>query len=201
MIGLDLYWIPLGAGGNVVRFCGTAYEWVVAARDRRPRLRLYHAALVAVTPTGRFTIESAPALAADAASRGVTGGGAVGSTLLGRSRLFRYELRCWRDGVIPDLDAAVGGARRLTEDPETTTAVLRLMTMVPTPVWGRDEFRLGEMWNSNSMVSWLLVRAGLEVAGIDPPDGGRAPGWCAGIRAARIGLERTSARASRPGSR
>jgi hypothetical protein len=40
----------------------------------------------------------------------------------------------------------------------------------------------GEMWNSNSVVSWLLTRAG--IAEIHPPRGWRAPGWDAGIRIA-----------------
>jgi hypothetical protein len=37
------------------------------------------------------------------------------------------------------------------------------------------------MWNSNSMISWLIARAGLDVGSIKPPTGGRAPGWNAGI--------------------
>jgi hypothetical protein len=43
--------------------------------------------------------------------------GAVGSLLLGRLRLFRYEVRCWRGGTIPDLGEAVGGPRLLSTDP------------------------------------------------------------------------------------
>jgi hypothetical protein len=34
---------------------------------------------------------------------------------------------------------------------------------LPTPVWGRDELDAGEMWNSNSKVSWLVVRGGLPI--------------------------------------
>jgi hypothetical protein len=41
------------------------------------------------------------------------------------------------------------------------------------------------MWNSNSSISWLITRAGLPVESIDPPAGGRAPGWDAGIVVAR----------------
>ena len=40
------------------------------------------------------------------------------------------------------------------------------------------------MWNSNSLVSWLLVQAEVNVTGIRPPAGGRAPGWDAGVIAA-----------------
>jgi hypothetical protein len=37
------------------------------------------------------------------------------------------------------------------------------------------------MWNSNSVISWLLVRSGLPADAFQPPTGGRAPGWEAGI--------------------
>ena len=56
---------------------------------------------------------------------------------------------------------------------------------MPTPVWGRDELGAGEMWNSNSTISWLLARSGLDVESIPLPVGGRAPGWNAGIVIAR----------------
>src|SRR5438876_533040 len=37
---------------------------------------------------------------------------------------------------------------------------------------GRDELKAGEMWNSNSMISWLIARTGLDVDSIKPPAGG-----------------------------
>ena len=40
--GLDLYWIPLGAGQRVVRTSGKLYERLVARAARRPRRDLYH---------------------------------------------------------------------------------------------------------------------------------------------------------------
>jgi hypothetical protein len=63
--------------------------------------------------------------------------------------------------------------------------VLDLVPYVPTPVWGRDELGAGEMWNSNSFISWLLERCGLDVESIRLPAGGRAPGWNAGLVIAR----------------
>jgi hypothetical protein len=40
---VDLFWIPLGAGGNgFVRLNGRMYEAIKARRERRPRLDLYH---------------------------------------------------------------------------------------------------------------------------------------------------------------
>ena len=62
--------------------------------------------------------------------------------------------------------------------------VLDLVPRVPTPVWGRDELGTGDMWNSNSLISWLIARSGLEVEQLRPPAGGRAPGWDAGIAVA-----------------
>jgi hypothetical protein len=41
------------------------------------------------------------------------------------------------------------------------------------------------MWNSNSVVSWLVTASGLDVESIRPPARGRAPGWSAGIATAR----------------
>jgi hypothetical protein len=29
---------------------------------------------------------------------------------------------------------------------------------MPVLVWGRDELGAGEMWKSNSMISWLIAR-------------------------------------------
>jgi len=63
---------------------------------------------------------------------------------------------------------------------------------LPTPVWGRDELDAGEMWNSNSIVSWLIVRSGLPIAAIQPPTGARAPGWNAGIVVAQRQLRAAS---------
>jgi len=41
------------------------------------------------------------------------------------------------------------------------------------------------MWNSNSIVAWLLARARLGAEATRPPAGGRAPGWRAGLVVAR----------------
>jgi hypothetical protein len=136
-------------------------------------------------PEGRFVIEQAPISDNKGVERGVVAEGPVGSRLAGRFRLFRYELRRWRDGVIPDVSEAVESPRRLTNDPGTSRRILDLVPSVPTPVWGRDEMGAGEMWNSNSFISWLIARSGLDVESIHVPVGGRAPGWDAGIVVAR----------------
>jgi hypothetical protein len=184
---VDLCWIPLGAGGHCVRFNGRVYEALEAAREHRRRYDLYHAALTAELGDDRYTIEIAPSPDADEASRGVVAMGAVGARCIGWMRLFRYEVRCWRGGSIPDLGEAVGGPRSLTTDPAVVRRLLDLVPTVPTPVWGRDELRAGEMWNSNSVIAWLIASAGLP-AELAPPAGGRAPGWSSGLEVARRDL-------------
>src|SRR5581483_3893868 len=181
-----LYWIPLGAGAKVVQTSGRAYEALVAFAQHRPRRPLFHSALIAKTDQGRYFVEMTPIPQAGTfEDRGVVGEGAVGSRMLGRFRIFRYELRRWLDGTIPDLPYAVDSPVQITEDVAVITDVLALLAEVPRPVWGRDELRAGEMWNSNSVVSWVLERAGvLEMAGA-PPRNGRAPGWDAGVVVAR----------------
>ena len=183
--GVDLYWLPLGAGGHSVRLNGRAYEAVAARIQGRPALDLYHSALVVRVPEGRFVVEQAPVRDDNGASRGVVAEGAVGSRRAGRFRIFRYEVRCWRNGVIPDIGEAVDSPRRLTDDPAVARRILDLVPAVPTLVWGRDESHAGEMWNSNSLISWLLTRSGHDVDSVQVPPGGRAPGWQAGIVVAR----------------
>ena len=185
LVAVDLYWLPLGAGGHSVRLNGKVFEALVSLLERRRPLDIYHSALVVHLPEGRYTIESAPVPDADAQARGVVAGGPVGSRWAGHWRIFRYEIRCWRDGVIPDLDEAVDSPQRVTEDEDRARRLLRLAPQVPTPVWGRNELRAGEMWNSNSIISWLLVRSGLDEASVRMPSSGRAPGWDAGLVVAR----------------
>jgi hypothetical protein len=182
--GIDLYWLPIGAGGHSVRWNGRVFEAVAACVHGRERFDLYHSALQVYVPEARFVIEQAPVWR-EGAERGVIAEGAVGARAFGRLSLFRYEIRCWHDGVIPDIDEAVESPRRLSDDPECARRLLELVPRVPTPVWGRDELRAGEMWNSNSTISWLIARSGLDVESIPLPHGGRAPGWDAGIVVAR----------------
>jgi hypothetical protein len=181
---IDLYWLPLGAGGHSVRWNGRIFEWVVALLERRARCDLYHSALEVRVPEGRFVIEQAPAWR-DGGERGVVAEGAVGARAAGRFRLFRYEIRRWREGVIPDLSEAVASPQRLSTDPAAARRLLELVQEVPTPAWARDELGAGEMWNSNSTIAWLIARSGLDIESIQLPPGGRAPGWRAGAVVAR----------------
>jgi hypothetical protein len=183
---VTLYWIPLGAGQSVVRASGKVFEAVSALVQRRRPRDLYHSALAVIVPEGRFVIEMAPIPDLHRQRRGVVAEGPVGAKWAGRFRLFRYEIRRWREGVIPDEREATS---TVTVDVDLACAqrLLDLVPSVPTPVWGRDELHAGETWNSNSVTSWLLTHSGVEAGRIEPPRGGRAPGWNAGrIVAARV---------------
>lgn len=187
MCGVDLYWLPLGAGDNThcVRTNGRIFEALTAAWQHRDRRDLYHAALVVQLDGERYAIEMGPVWGNAEADRGVVCEGPVGLRWLGRSRLFRYEVRCWSGGVIPDLDEAVDSPQRLSGDPARAKELLAAAADFPSATWGRDELGAGEMWNSNSLVAWLLARSGHDVASLVPPAGGRAPGWDAGLVVAR----------------
>jgi hypothetical protein len=180
---VDLYWLPLGAGDNThcVRTNGRVFEALTAWFERRRRCELYHAALEVRLGSDRFVIEMAPVWATTEPDRGVVCEGPVGFRWLGRSRLFRYEVRCWPDGFIPDIDEAVDSPRRLSSNTSQAEQLLAIAPAFPKATWGRDELRAGEMWNSNSLVAWLLARSGHDVQVIHPPEQGRAPGWSAGL--------------------
>ena len=130
--GVELYWLPLGAGGHSVRLNGKVFEAVVARLEKRTVQDLYHAALVLTVPEGRFVIEQAPAWRSGA-ERGVVAEGPVGARWA-RTSIFRYEIRCWRDGVIPDIEEAVESPQRLSGDVDVAQGVLALIPQVPTPV-------------------------------------------------------------------
>jgi hypothetical protein len=186
MAAVDLYWLPLGAGGHSVRLNGLVFEAVAARIHHRTMSDIYHSALqVHVDDGRRFVIEMAPIPNTRAGERGVVAEGPVGARWAGRLRIFRYEVRLWQGGVIPDVAEAVGGPQRLTRDAGAAERVCTCVRELPTPVWGRDELGAGEMWNSNSVIAWVIARSGLPVEKIHPPDGGRAPGWQAGIEVSR----------------
>jgi hypothetical protein len=183
---VDLYWLPLGAGGQSVRFNGLVFEAIAARLRHRTRRDLYHSALEVRVGPDRHVIEMAPVWNERETDHGVVAEGAVASRRLGRLRLFRYEIRRWHDGRIPDIAEATDSPQRLSEDPAVARRVLALVPAVPPLVWGRDELHTGDMWNSNSVVAWLLVRAGVVVELARLPAGGRAPGWAAGLAASRL---------------
>lgn len=181
---VDLYWLPLGAGGHVVRLNGRAYERLAAWREHRAPLDLYHCGLMLHIGGLSYAVEMGPVWNVSDPHRGVLCEGPVASERLGRFRAFRYEVRCWPGGHIPDVAEAVASPVRTTDDPAQVAAVLDVLEQVPPLTWGRDELHAGEMWNSNSVVSWVLARTGHDTGALRPPPGGRAPGWDAGLHLA-----------------
>ena len=181
MAAVDLYWLPLGAGGHFVRLNGRLYEALAARLERRPARDLYHSALQVEVPEGTFVIEQAPVHDWSGMERGVVAEGPVGARWAGRFRIFRYEIRLWPGGHIPDVAEAVDSPRRLSDEEACARRVLDAVPRVPTPVWGRDELGTGEMWNSNSVIAWVIARSGMDAESIKPPNRGRAPGWRAGL--------------------
>ncbi len=188
--GVYLYWLPLGAGGKVVPRSGRLYETCAARRQHRDPQPLFHSALDVVDNGISHVIEMAPVWSLRVPDRGVVVEGPVAAAWLGRWRAFRYEVRCWAGGRIPDADEAVDSPVLLSDSTEIGGTVLALVPEVPALTWGRDELGVADMWNSNSLIAWLLGSAGLEASHIRPPRGGRAPGWDAGVRLAlRQGIQ------------
>jgi hypothetical protein len=195
---VDLYWLPLGAGDTmgIVRWNGRVFEMLTARLEHRSPLDLYHSALEVRVDGDRYVIEMAPVWGNKGADSGAVSEGSVGLSWLGVSRLFRYEVRRWRNGVIPDVDAAVASPYRLRTDSTRARRLLDLVPAFPTVTWGRDELAAGEMWNSNSLVSWLLASSAHDTTAITPPAHGRAPGWSAGlVVAARAAMPKSLASA------
>lgn len=184
---VDLLWIPLGAGASLptVRVSGLVYESIAAAREHRRRLALYHAAMEVRLENDVHVLEMTPAWGPAHQPGAAVTGGAVGARVLGRSRLFRYEVHCSTRATIPDREHAVSTVRVAAGDDHLARRIVDLAPYVPQATWGRDELRTGDMWNSNSIVAWLLARAGADVGSLEPPAGGRAPGWAAGLAVAR----------------
>jgi len=99
------------------------------------------------------------------------------SRAAGRRRLFRYELRRWPDGITPDFGDAIDSPAR--EHRRTVaTRILELLATIPTPVWGRDEAGVDDMWNSNSVIAWALTRSGIDARSLRPSTGPRSRSAC-----------------------
>lgn len=134
---VDLYWSPLGAGAHIVRLSGKLLELLSAPVQHRRRRDLYHSALIVRVPEGRCIVEQAPIPDLYPERRGVVADGPVEVQWIGRYRVFRYEVRCWRGGVIPDIDSAVTSPVRLVDDLTVAQRILDRLPTIPTPAWGR----------------------------------------------------------------
>src|SRR6516165_7575722 len=136
MAAVDLYWLPLGAGGHFVRLNGRLYEALAARLQRRPPRDLYHSALQIELPEGTYVVEQAPVHDRGGKDRGVVAEGPAGARWAGRFQIFRYEIRLWRGGHIPDVAEAVNSPKRLSDEDDRARSVLDVVPRVPTPVSG-----------------------------------------------------------------
>ena len=184
---VDLYWIPLGAGGRLVRFNGRC------SRRSPPLAGTGHDA----TSTTRSSSSRSTATATRSSWRrrptaiGSAGGwwrrGPSGAAISAGCPCSATRSVSWRGGTIGDLGEAVGGPRRLSRDPGLARRLLDLVPAVPAARLGADKLHTGEMWNSNSVIAWLIAGAGVATELVAPPAHGRAPGWQAGLAVARRG--------------
>lgn len=184
--GVELWWMPVGAGtSRAQQAILRLWEAFEAARARRARTRLVHSALKLRSGEDTWTLELTPAFATAPAPPLLTG--PVGLRAAGRLRLFRYQLVCLPGETLPDERWALARLAVSCDD-GMAAHILALAGDVPRHTWGRRVRGTREMWTSDSVVSWLLVRASVDLSLVAPPEGARAPGWAAGIEIARRGV-------------
>src|ERR687886_687688 len=112
-----LYWLPLGAGGHVVRWNGRIYEAISARLEHRAVQDLYHAALEVHVGGDRFVIEMAPVWAVRDADRGVVAEGPGAPAAAARAARSHRHLGTRRTGHRRDVELqlddglAAGGQR------------------------------------------------------------------------------------------
>ena len=183
---VELWWLPVGAGGTIVAHTSRWWEQLRAYRERRPPRQLLHAALELFTGDQRYVIEMMPQWGQPPEASGVVATGPVGLRMLGRFRMFRYQARAWPQGILPDREYAVAAPTVIPLSPAQARTLLDTLHTLPIHTWGRSLAPSGDMWNSNSLVAWILCQVGIDATTITPPVGGDAPGWAAGVVAATL---------------
>jgi hypothetical protein len=126
----------------------------------------------------RHVVESAPMWGRPDPDRGVVVEGPVGLAWLGRWKPFRYEIRRWRDGVIPDAAEAVDSPKRISTDRDRARRTVGPRASRPAPGGGTNSVLVtcGTPARSSRGCSSAAVRTSVR-------SGGR-PGWTAGVVAA-----------------
>ncbi len=151
---VDLYWLPLGAGGRVVRWCGRLYESWAAWREHRDRAALFHAGLMLRLDDTAFAVEMGPVWNVTEPDRGVLleGPSARGGSAV--SGLPATRCGAGRAATFPDLARRCDPVRTTHEPGTVAGRPGRAPAAAAAHTWGRDELGAGEMWNSNSAVAW-----------------------------------------------
>ncbi|WP_225994980.1 hypothetical protein [Streptomyces arboris] len=136
-----LWWLPVGAGGHVVIRTSRWWEALAARREHREPQPLFHAALEVFSDGRRHVIEMGPSWGQVSPARGVVATGPVGWEALGRWRLFRYEVRCWPDGVLLDHDLTVGAPQQIALIPDGARSLLARVSTRARPHLGTRRLR------------------------------------------------------------
>src|SRR5690606_37289144 len=126
--GIVLWWLPVGAGAptRISQITSQWWERLQAWREKRDPQRLVHAALEVFSGGERFVIEMGPEWSdPHIEHKGVVVCGPVGLRALGRSGLFRYEIRCWANGELSDRSWAIGGPVTVSTDEVAARTLLQ----------------------------------------------------------------------------
>lgn len=174
-----LWWLPVGAGGHVVTRTSRWWERWRAMREKRPPQQLFHSALEVTTDGSRYAIEMTPAWGQGSGPRGVVATGPVGLRSLGALRLFRYEVRCWRSGEIPDLAYAPAPPVDLRVTSGCAGDLITRVAEVPRLVWGAKSARRRHV---ELQLPHLLAAANLGARRRGPPASRRWQGPGVGRR-------------------
>jgi hypothetical protein len=147
--------------------------------------QFYHSALEVQAPIEgicrRFSIELLDYVSdpEEAKKRGqVVTGGAAG---IGSSAGTQYGIFLTPDGKVDggdDPDIAHAGRRIVSRDCDKVRKLVQLVPQIPPNDYSSD-------WTSNSIISWLLEKIGLDPSKIEPPVDGMTPSWSNGIAEAK----------------
>lgn len=175
-----LYWVPVG-GTSITDVLDFIANRLIDNPDGKT---IYHSALEIQFPEGgecrRFVIELTES--EDDPAEKARVGETVEHNIFGP---FNYTIRLFRNGEVEDQVNAQAPIT-LSNDCRIASNIAALVAAEEVPDLDYGE-KIGtrsgatDRWTSNSVISWLLQRTGLNPGGIFPPDGGIAPGWDAGL--------------------
>jgi hypothetical protein len=116
-----------------VRLNGIVYEALSLASIGAARVTSTTRRSTSGLRGGRFVIEMTPVRAGGGTKQDIVALGAVGSRRGSRFPIFRYEIRRWRDGYIPDVAEAVEPTARQERPPTSPSGWLTWRPRFPRP--------------------------------------------------------------------